>query len=306
MLRYGLSLAAGMLSLAGCPTGESTDEATTNAGTSSSASEGATGSGSGSGSTDAGTGPESSSSGADSTTVSDDGSSSSSSSGEPSEWRCLGAVEPPAWSDGSATVRFTVASFPEGGPIAAVDLLVCGLDDTDCMNPLDQGTTDAEGRVDVDVGTDAPYYFDLTGGGLAPSLFFRRGLPPPTDPFDVELGALTENTLGLFFDVVGVRSDPTRGHVVITARDCDAMLAPGVRVEIDTADGSSTLVYLDGGLPSVEAVATDTSGRAGALNLPGGPVVVTAYRADTDEYIGEREIFIRPSEVSFVGVIPSM
>lgn len=220
-------------------------------------------------------------------------------------WDCLGAVEPPAFEAGEAQVVFTVADFPGGGGIADLTLDVCAVDDVDCASPFDSGVTSADGVVDVAVPTDAPSYFQVLGDGIAPSLFFRRGEAPPSDPFEVEIGGLSPGTLTAFAGVVGAANDPERGHLVLTGRDCNAELAAGLQFEVDTADEVSTTAYLDGALPSTDTTETDVSGRAGVLDVPPGPVVVRSILAETGETVATREVFVRPGHITLIGMIPT-
>ena len=140
---------------------------------------------------------------------------------------------------------------------------------------------------------------------IAPSLFFRRGEAPPSDPFEVEIGGLSPTTLTAFAGVTGAVNDPERGHLVLTGRDCNAELAAGLQFEVDTADGTSTIAYLDGALPSTDATETDPSGRAGILDVPPGPVVVRSILAETGEVVATREVFIRPGHLTLIGMIPT-
>ncbi|MBV1859841.1 MAG: hypothetical protein KUG77_15625, partial [Nannocystaceae bacterium] len=216
-----------------------------------------------------------------------------------------GQVAPPAWIPGVASVQFTVVEFPAAVPLGGLTLEVCDLADIDCTTPADSAMTSAAGEVEVAVSTEASSYFQVTGEGVVDSLFFRRNVPPPSDPYITELGALSPGTLGAFIALTGAQDDAMRGHLIVTARDCDEALAEGVVIEVDTADEAATVAYLDGGLPSTEATQTDESGRAGVLNLPAGPTVVTTRVAQTGAVIGVRTIFVRPDQLSLVGMIPT-
>ncbi|MEM6989114.1 MAG: hypothetical protein AAF721_01410 [Myxococcota bacterium] len=219
-------------------------------------------------------------------------------------WHCLGAVEPPGFEPGQASVTFTVVDFPAGTLVADAAITVCRVDDVACDAPASMGSADADGEIEVAVPTDVPTYYEVEGTDVVPSIFFRRGIAP-ADPSEVELGALAPMTLGAFVSLTGAEQDPARGSLVLTARDCDEELAQGVEFEVGTADEASTYAYLEGMLPSAKATQTDASGRAGVLNLPEGPVEVTARLAATGDVIGVREIFIRPGELSLIGVIPN-
>lgn len=242
----------------------------------------------------------------DDTGAGDTGSSDGTDTGEPvaEVWNCVGRVERPPFVEGDAPIDVTIVAFPGGRPLADLSVLVCYDDDTTCTEPHASGTSSAAGTLTIDVPTDAPIHYRVTGDAITPSLFFRRGVPP-TAGEPVELGGLTPDTLEAFVQITGARPMADRGHLVMTARDCDAELASGVRFEIDTADADSTIVYLDGGIPSADASQTDVSGRGGVLNLPAGPVTVTAFLAETNTRIGDRTIFIEAGIVSLVGVVPS-
>lgn len=207
----------------------------------------------------------------DDTGAGDTESSAGADTGEPvaEVWDCVGMVARPPFVEGDTPIDVTIVAFPGGRPLPDLSVLVCYDDDTACAEPHASGTSSAAGTLTIDVPTDAPIHYRVTGEAVTPSLFFRRGVPP-TAGEPVELGGLTPDTLEAFVQITGAKPMADRGHLVMTARDCDAELASGVRFEIDTADADSTIVYLDGGIPSADASQTDVSGRGGVLNLPAG------------------------------------
>ncbi|MBL4685755.1 MAG: hypothetical protein JKY37_14265, partial [Nannocystaceae bacterium] len=142
-------------------------------------------------------------------------------------WSCLGQVESPAWVPGAASVQFTIVEFPAAILLSGATLEVCDLADLDCTAPMDSAMTSATGTLEVAVSTEMSTYFQVTGEGVADSLFFRRGVPPPSDPYVTELGALSPATLSAFIGLTGADNDAERGHLIVTARDCAEALAAG-------------------------------------------------------------------------------
>ena len=227
------------------------------------------------------------------------------SAGAPGPWSCLGKVSAPNFVSGEATGTLTIHSFPDDKALSGVDVRVCRVTDTDCSNPFDTGLTDNSGTVMLRVPTDGPIYYEVTGTSVMPSLFFRRGLPPPGPVFETRIEALTPTTFSLFQTLTQTTADPTRGHIVATGRDCDAELASGVSFEVSSADATTVPAYLQGGVPSKTATFTDAGGRAGFVNVPEGPATVSGKRAAEQEFIGTREIYVKSGWISLVGVVPS-
>lgn len=219
-------------------------------------------------------------------------------------WRCLGAVEPIEFDDTVATGTIVVAGFPSGAPLGDVTVRVCAVGDDDCAEPITEAVTDADGRALMEVPRDGPIYYEISGAAVVSSIFYRRA-EPPVDGFETSLGALTPIVWDTFLGLLDAQADPDRGHLVITTRDCDAALAAGVSVGADTADADSTIAYLAGGIPVLDAEGTDGDGRAGVVNLPAGEAeVTTAVQAD-GRRVATRRVHIRAGWIAFIGAIPT-
>ena len=63
--------------------------------------------------------------------------------------------------------------------------------------------------------------------------------------------------------------------------------------------GSTVQYYLVGGLPTTAATETDSLGGGGAVNVPVGPLTITATLAGTSQTLGSLKIYIAPGTESY-------
>ena len=60
--------------------------------------------------------------------------------------------------------------------------------------------------------------------------------------------------------------------------------------------------YLAGGLPTTGASETDSLGGGGAVNVPVGPLTITATLAGTNKTLGSMKIYIVPGTETYAWV----
>ncbi|MBI5485994.1 MAG: hypothetical protein HY905_01540 [Deltaproteobacteria bacterium] len=227
----------------------------------------------------------------------------------PPDWSCLGSVTWATPTETSLDMTGTVLDYVTDAPIEGATVKVCARSDAACATPLDEGTTDALGQVTLTVPlgtTGFDGYFDVSATGYVTVL--RYTVEPITE-MPPEAGRIVSmadtTTFAMLAAAAGVTPDPTRGHLVISALDCNPTYAAGVSLEVDTADVSSTAVYMIGGLPSTSATETDSSGAAGFINLPAGAATISTTLVSTGEAIASTDITIRAGTAALFPLPPT-
>jgi hypothetical protein len=96
-----------------------------------------------------------------------------------------------------------------------------------------------------------------------------------------------------------------RGHVLLIAYDCLRRPAQGVRLVSSDADQQSSSFYVLKRIPSLTATETDSSGRAGFINLPAGSVSLASEIAANGRRIAAVSILVRPGAITYLSLVPS-
>jgi hypothetical protein len=200
-------------------------------------------------------------------------------------------VEPPQPRQFLSTISLALDINDEANmnvPLPNVNVQLCPNSQTrDCSNPLTP-------PVQTDANGTASFQFAWPVGG--PVVAYARLTPSSTTtifPEDFYWGfALSEPHVELTFNgashpfgvyalsgtefdnlakSLGVTQDPSRGVVYISPRDCRGYQAPGVAIEISSADGATMRFY------NVTKTGTeaDSAGGAAFFNVPSGSADVT-------------------------------
>ncbi|MEJ7732483.1 MAG: hypothetical protein WKG00_25170 [Polyangiaceae bacterium] len=226
------------------------------------------------------------------------------------DFACIGSVTWPAPAVGTVTIELNVTAevIQGGAPIEGITVKACAKVDTACAAPLATAATNANGQVSIEVPVTATAgfdgYFELTSPDIPPSLVFVY--PPPFE--DIPPGSLTvplidNNTLGLLGNLIDL--DPARGHVAVVGLDCTQTEASGLSFASDTADASSSPLYVQNGLPSLAAEWTDETGVGAIFNVIAGPANLTSTVASTATQAGTIAIFTRPGTFSYATLPPT-
>ncbi|MBI5502065.1 MAG: hypothetical protein HY907_17615 [Deltaproteobacteria bacterium] len=227
----------------------------------------------------------------------------------PPDWSCLGSVVWGTPIEASLDMTGTALDYVTDAPIEGATVKVCARADAACATPLDEGTTDAAGQVTLTVPlgtTGFDGYFEVSATGYVTVL--RYTVEPITEMpgADARVVSMVDTTtFAMLAAAAGVTPDPTRGHLVVNALDCNPTLAAGVSLDVDTADVSSTAVYMVGGLPSTSATETDSSGAAGFINLPAGAATISTTLVSTGEAIASTDITIRAGAAALFPLPPT-
>jgi hypothetical protein len=196
-------------------------------------------------------------------------------------WSCLEqrppALKPPTLEP--ITFSMTIVEFLSEQPYEGLVVKACSQSDLECGTPLSSTTTDENGHLTLSVPSGPSGfngYIDISGGTLFPALYYF--VPPLIVAGDRgRLRLPSTDTIGILTRAIGVTLDEKRGHLALVPWDCTLSPAPGVSLEIESADADATTYYFRQGLPSHSSTETDTApALGGAVNLPARPTIVRA------------------------------
>lgn len=220
-------------------------------------------------------------------------------------WSCLGGVAWPAPPPHKASVIFRLRDLVTDAPVAGVTGRVCNKLDFDCLRPLSGGLlSDGSGTMVVELDTGFDGFIEFGPPGRLPSVYFFY--PPVVGDREFpSLPLMSERELTFFAAQNGRPIAPDRGHVMVGSYDCLSRPADGVSVSSDDADPTSAAFYLVKKVPSFSAGSTDSSGRAGLINLRPGSVSVTGSLASDRRRIATVGVFVRAGTITYTTVLPA-
>lgn len=203
---------------------------------------------------------------------------------------------------------FKVGDLVTSDPVDMVSVKMCARSDTACASSPGMGTSAADGNLTLalpmttGIGFDG--FLEITGAGRAPTLYYPY--PPIVEATaSRNVYVFSSGAFGFYAGLAGVDLVPTRGHLAIVVSDCAGNGAAGVMFTASTADVDSKVAYTANKLPSANATATDPDGAGGFLNLPVGPVVVTAIRQSDMVVLGQVTAEIRAGWITSTPMVPA-
>jgi hypothetical protein len=218
------------------------------------------------------------------------------------ETACLGKVTWPSQSASEkVVVRARFARLLNEDPVVGSIARACSVVDPVCASPTAMATTDAQGKVELEVPRNYRGYIELTQGaggfsGMVPLMLWL--IPPPDRSPDpdapVEVNrVVSESELNFLLNQAGTSIDVDAGHIATRARNC---VGPAAGIALSIAPRAPSVVqyyYGGNGAPTVQTTESDPSGRAGFLNVPPGSVVIEAKIAATGQRIGSYPVVVR-------------
>jgi hypothetical protein len=225
-------------------------------------------------------------------------------------WPCVGRVTWPLANTTPIDVTVTVLDSTTRVPIKGVAIKACTRGDAMCSSPVDTKTTDAGGEATLTIPVPGHLgfegYFDLTSPAILHNLYFL-GYPLTAPNGQVSVLAVSQSSFTSLVSVLkGVTIDSVgRGTVAVAASDCLLLGAPGVSFSATGTDGQTTLAYLQGGILSTTATATDASGLAFYLNAPPGQFAIDATPQPIGRVSSRVSVFVEPGAISFVQALPT-
>jgi hypothetical protein len=238
-------------------------------------------------------------------------------------WSCVGKVTTPTEDmSRSVTLQYTVTDIAMN-PLAGMTVQVCGRNDPGCIKPLVAPmTTDATGAVNVSVPYGSRVIVVVTGppcedgGG---STCYLKTLyyvdPPPTvsatTPTVIE--CLTPGSVNGLAGIAQVFFDPGEGIIILQLEDCaftPAAPDPGITFSLSSAAGMDAYAadtagfYLVSMNPNFQVTQTSSDGVGGYINAPPGLTVVTGTLVSKNMQVGQNEIVVEPSVVTYATIDP--
>jgi hypothetical protein len=222
-------------------------------------------------------------------------------------WSCVGHVVWPQPQATTTTITLQGVHDPLGPPIAGATVAICLDSDTDCTNPLGSGITDDAGGVSVAVPTiqgnqnrpqGATVFAKVTATGRLPA--YEYSVAP------LGWAAFTATPGDSAFlvtpsEVTSKGQDPSLGALYVAPADCLGSIAPAVRL---TANDAGTPLY-GNGKGSNTNVASESAGPAFFLNLPEGPVQVTATPLALGDASATATVYVHAGAFTEFGLPPT-
>jgi hypothetical protein len=229
-------------------------------------------------------------------------------------WECVGHVSWPSVQVANTTIQTVVVDASNKTAHSGIDVEACGQLDLACTPPWAAGQTDSAGRVSLDVPALGAGYLKLISPTTVDSynywgfpLTHARYVfgPGRSGAAKSGISIFTTDALAMLGQPIAAvdagTADPNRGTVAVVVEDCLAAVAAGVEVTLSTAD-SKTIAFSVGGSPTVPV--TDSSGALVFINVPLGPLTVTAIprvlgkpsgKVDASARLGFTLVNLRPT-----------
>jgi hypothetical protein len=194
-------------------------------------------------------------------------------------------------------------------PMRGVQVRLCRRADEDCAAPVvNTVTTDEKGDARFEMTLDDPDqgfsgYALFTGPDIMPGLYFFN--PPLTGSSEVPpIQLLRASLIGPLTQQIGSSIDFERGIVLVGAFDCEGEPAAGVSLATDDPSVHHELFYSVDGLPQSTAMATDTSGYAGLINVPPGKLAITGRLEPSRRVLGTINLIVRRGSITYSRMVP--
>jgi hypothetical protein len=223
-------------------------------------------------------------------------------------WGCLGNVSFPLAPSPTIALTVGVTITPTNAQAQGVSVKACTAIDPDCASPVATETTDASGLATLVIpagGEGFAGHIEVSGDGLTPELyFFDYYLTEPTSSLTIDM--FTSASFASYVGIANVTLDPTRGTILVAAFDCALETSANVVFSATGTDAQSQLLYVSGDLPSNTATTTDTTGTALLVNVPPGPVTVTAKSLTAAGQVSSTtRVAARAGCATYVGMYPN-
>lgn len=225
-----------------------------------------------------------------------------------SAFSCMDVEWPPVSSD---TVRTSIVAttLAEETPVAGLTVSICNtLIDAECLSPVGQGATNAEGIANLDVVEGFRGHFYVPA--IAQTAPYILHMNPPPNPAESStlVGNLVITNLETIAGIAMLAGEtfvPNRGHLFFSARGCDGELLPGVRVSIVDAAGDVVVAYLGvNGTPNTNLDSTGANARGAVINLQPGFVTVRGSHDDVGK-IFEQVLLVKENTITTTQIVPS-
>ncbi|MDB4977758.1 MAG: hypothetical protein JWN48_6099 [Myxococcaceae bacterium] len=216
---------------------------------------------------------------------------------------CLGGFTWSTTPDPSVPLHLFVVDASDQTKVQAnVKVRVCAANDVKCDSPTAQGTTDANGLVELALPTTYvgafTGYLEVIGAGLYPTLLkFSWNIGQETTYL---VGIVNESLFKLSISGLQTPQDDTRGMLQLRMLGCAGIGTKGVSFSASLMDTKSSTWYIDGVIPKFDALSTNEVGSGGIINVPAGTTDVTATRASDGMLVAKTAAPVRASFMTVV------
>ncbi|HKU37751.1 MAG TPA: hypothetical protein VJR89_06375 [Polyangiales bacterium] len=242
-------------------------------------------------------------------------------------WGCVDNYTwPPLKQPHTVTMRvFNYADASEKG-IPNISVKLCESTDPACSEDggyITTGTTDSSGNVDFTVPKGFNGYFQLSGGGPAPSTVqWSQPVYDVVDTFSHQ--SLAQSAVQALAVTVGLHTqydqpfEKNTGHLIARMQNCLPLRYLDVQDPERTArardvvfrlapdTGASRVFYINPmATVDLELDRTTWRGYGGAFQVPAVNVTVTARHAVTDKLLGSGTVTIRDGTIGFMYLVPN-
>jgi hypothetical protein len=221
------------------------------------------------------------------------------------KWSCVGQLSWPPAESRKFNVTIHIRDLITEDATPNVTARLCRKVDTMCAQPVPgefTGNSLGDLLLRVDGGFDG--YVEIKAPDKMPGLYFFY--PPVAEDREIPFVPLFHPAILNQFAMLGMKTTlPDRGHVILITYNCLHSPAEGVRLVSANADDKSSTFYVNKGLPNLAATETDSSGRAGFINLPAGSANVASELVSDGRQIAYVSVLVRPSAITYLSLVPS-
>jgi hypothetical protein len=220
------------------------------------------------------------------------------------KWGCVGEQRPAAAGDGPFAAHFKIQDLLTMAPLPGIRGRLCRRLDVECSEAIgDEAVTNAAGNVTLLAPLGFDGYARFESDGTANLLYFFN--PPVTsEQPEAQLSIGPPAVMTLLALQAGVEQEAERGVLLISARDCNGAIAPGVTLQANVKDTQATPFYSEQGLPSGSATQTDSAGYGGLLNARPGSITFSGIVAATGYVFGHVTLLAQPQTLTYGSVVP--
>ena len=201
-----------------------------------------------------------------------------------------------------------------GGPglyDVGLNVSLCFADDLTCSSPVDTGTTDSSGTVLLHAPLDGgPFigYVDAVDPNFGPDAGVLEDLVY-TQPFINALSLVpvtfSQQDRIQYGPILGNPNLDTKGGLLAEIHDCQDVPVAGATMTTTSTDPSTIILYVAGGLPSLNAHATDASGRLLIMNVPPSDSFGLTTYNDQGAISGQYTVVVKAGAITSVFARPN-
>jgi hypothetical protein len=231
-------------------------------------------------------------------------------------WSCVGNITPPKARASETKIESFVRDYLTNVPIAGAEVSVCLTANPTCDTPITAPQiTDAQGRTTlklppVTVGEKPHDVFLRVRPGTTTLIESHRyfGQPVSEAVMTWTSGVITEKEFADVEALValeGVTVDRKLGMLTVTVDDCLHNDSSDAVVTSNVDDVPGVVKRYLRGPPNQAATSTDASGSLFYVNVPIGPVDVTATPSSVGKVTSRKSVLVKPGVIVSLVMIPT-